>query len=556
MLVPGRGKVGGHWSEGSVLGAKANKGIHVPVVKLDVKKGAESETLNAAGNDVEEVPVLGRPGPVCASIHDEGHERKKKAHGAHGAHGAHPGAGKRVLPTEGEAKVENKIPLETGKFVFRPSTVAMAAKVKEAEERGEWVEVCNLHECFIEQDFFCLSRETTTGTGVVLRQNVQNQKPGKPVKSGKPGKQDSKSDVDGSALVKGDRRGVFKVRIIESESSFKKVESSLLLMQQAKKGIAASTKRRQGGKVMYDIVDHLSPAKDANRNPHSPYAPSFSPSPVRGGEHFTRDLRVRTMASLETKETTTFRQKDDSSQSALHYRYKVLFGKIDAEPPKGFNINEGRWDLVEKTKAFKYEPTEMEFVRDMDIAVPKLHASEFKLKAKRMQELETMQYIEAKQKEEADKYMTREDYDEMILNDDTEPLTDIQQNLLLASSMQCYGKIVENDKQVKQNLRRNKGKESNVVASISVTSTIVHSVPMSRQPTRDAHSRQMNIPEVDVLGGRGGGALAPQSNPNRRASALQQLQQQQLLEQLKKQQEQKTYFGGEWEGAEMDEYHL
>ena len=134
--------------------------------------------------------------------------------------------------------------------------------------------------------------------------------------------------------------------------------------------------------------------------------------------------------------------------------------------------------------------------------------------------------------------MTRAEMDELILEDDTIPLTSIQRSLAESSSMPHYKKIVDADPDVKRNLRENKNKK--IVASVSASSTITHSVPMSRQPTREQNSR-VGIPEVDVLGGRGSptssnGDSSTGGSPltipfggdpaTRRMSALQMLQQQ------------------------------
>lgn len=176
-------------------------------------------------------PVLGRPKPVMASIHEDA---------------AKPVAQKGGNPEDYED--ENKVPKVTGKFAFRPTTEAKAAQIAAAEARGEWVEVCNLDECFLEQDFLVVARENVDGERAVMRQQVQTfggQKMEKKMKKKKKG-----GDTVGGGPEPLDKRSVFQVRLMDNDKSFKKVESSLLLMDQAKKGIAWSKMRREGGKVM------------------------------------------------------------------------------------------------------------------------------------------------------------------------------------------------------------------------------------------------------------------------------------------------------------------
>jgi hypothetical protein len=75
VVVPGRGTRGGHWSEGSVLGSRADDGIDVPVATLrtDVPaRGAERAEVRASEASAKKMPVCASEAsakkmPVCAS---------------------------------------------------------------------------------------------------------------------------------------------------------------------------------------------------------------------------------------------------------------------------------------------------------------------------------------------------------------------------------------------------------------------------------------------------------------------------------------------------------
>lgn len=118
-------------------------------------------------------------------------------------------------------------------------------------------------------------------------------------------------------------------------------------------------------------------------NPHIPNQPlldPYAPSPIRGGSNFTHDIRVRTMASEEKTSKAVFGEKNDTSKSTLHGRYEALFARVDAEVPKGMGMDPNSKSskrLLEPMKGFTYEPTRIEFVREMNAALPKLHASEY-----------------------------------------------------------------------------------------------------------------------------------------------------------------------------------
>ena len=61
VVCVGRNKGRGHWTDGSVLGAKADRGIYVPVVPLDPKSGAMGDLGTGAAEEVrDEVEALHR----------------------------------------------------------------------------------------------------------------------------------------------------------------------------------------------------------------------------------------------------------------------------------------------------------------------------------------------------------------------------------------------------------------------------------------------------------------------------------------------------------------
>ena len=144
VVCIGRNKGRAHWTDGSVLAAKADKGIYVPVVPLDPK----SEAMGDLGTGVtaeSDHEVLGVPGPVSATLDFETSSIEMFNNS----------------PSRDITSVEfaNKIPLETGKFIFRPAGgTALSKKVEIANAKGEYTEICNLNEGFLEQDFFVISR--------------------------------------------------------------------------------------------------------------------------------------------------------------------------------------------------------------------------------------------------------------------------------------------------------------------------------------------------------------------------------------------------------------
>jgi len=167
VVVPGKNKNGGHWSQGSVLGAKADKGIFVPVVKLDPNK---SIMFNDDGNATKVKPQgraspsnatnaneLGIPGPVCCDI-------DFNISGSIVSFGANADVGDMT-----NVEKINKIPLEIGKFTFQPACKEMREKVRQAEEKGEWVDVMNLDDVYISQDFFQLSATQGVETAVLAQ---------------------------------------------------------------------------------------------------------------------------------------------------------------------------------------------------------------------------------------------------------------------------------------------------------------------------------------------------------------------------------------------------
>ena len=474
----GKNKPHGHWTEGSILGAKADKGIFLPVVPLDPKK-------EIVGNEALETQhtVLGIPGPVNANLHVEGNDL---------AHMIDDLNNNQDAGEMGNNTDINKIAAQTGKFTFTPSTHEMQKMVREAAAKGEWVEVCNLNDCYLEQDFFILSRETPQSSACVL---TQAEKIGASFTSPERNKQKKKSAEDDENPHS---KGIFRIRLLESEHSKKHIGATQRMMQKAKEGVHQSLRRRMGEKVMYDVDDFLSNSKDVcfQANGGTFKAKGSFVSPIRGGGHFVADLRLRTYASVESNESSIFDELIDQRQ--VHARYGKIFKKIESASSTGALAAQRK---IAPSSTFP--STKQRHIREMKVALPKLKPSKFKLKSKRIQNKETARMIKEKLEALDDIGMTREEYYEAMLQDIDVPLTTVKALLAQSTTMPTYSKLLKKDKDVKRILKKEASTGSEVVASIAATSSIENIIPMSRQGGK--RSSPVGVPEIDVFGVGGGG---------------------------------------------------
>ena len=419
----------------------------MPVVKLDPNQGISFNEEVEGGTSSSASPKhstaaneLGIPGPVICDVDFDLSGAVMKF-----------GAGADTGDASGIENI-NKVPLEVGKFTFSPASEEMRTKVREAEAKGEWIEVMNLDDVYIGQDFFVISAAQGTENAVLSQADWNH--------------------ADGE-----EGRASFKVRLLDSVHSMKHITTSEQTMQKAKKGVVQSKRRREGEKVMYDVQDTFSQSKDVKfktNDGKSFQAGGGIVSPIRGGHKFTQDLRIRSFASVETEEDKLIKKLEHGS--GVRRRIGKLMKKVDKEG-----------QILE---------TKQEFFREMKVALPKLHPSPYKLKAKRLQDAEMEQMIAQKKLlEELNRDLTREEFYDVLMKDESVPLVSVKELLAASTTMPAYGKLVEQDRELKKML--NKPSTSSIVGTIQSSTIIEDIVPMSRQASR---SRQgLRVPEVDIM---------------------------------------------------------
>ncbi|GMH66140.1 hypothetical protein TrST_g11445 [Triparma strigata] len=565
VVCIGRNKGRGHWTDGSVLSAKAERGIYVPVVPLDPKSGAISAgkgggaAFEGAHND-----ILGIPGPVSATLDFESSSIEVFNQG-------------NDMSTVTYA---NKIALENGKFHFRPAGSELAAQIEEATLKGSYTEVCNMNQGLLEQDFFAVSRTSMSDEGTCLRQCAFNRK-----------------SEDVSDAVHHDIRSIFRIRQLDVKASTKYVTMNEKRALKAKDVLKQSSRRREGEKVMYEIKDRFEQQDQAKFQAEDGaifFGKGAGVSPIRGGKNFMADVRIRTMASVDTAVEDTFKKKAESDD--LKLRYKKLFQKVDREVSVGMIGNDDDAPLV------GIEPTAIRNIREMKAALPKLHPSTYKLKSKRLEDLERALAAEEAEDDSDDEEMTREEYYAELMDDEDIPLSKVNRSLCDSQSMSTYGKLIENDKEVKVMLK--KPATATVAASIQASASVENFIPMSRQGG-PRHS-PVGVPEVDVMsnpptpatgtrrtrtpgsrnsgsrnggagagagagaGGVGGGGVGRAKTPvatnvmnligeRSRHSTVRDLKGFRLSPEKQKEfldaKQKSQYFGEIWEGEGMEEYH-
>ncbi|GMI06236.1 hypothetical protein TrLO_g11973 [Triparma laevis f. longispina] len=453
VVCIGRNKGRGHWTDGSVLSAKADKGIYVPVVPLDPKSGA------MGGNGGEEFDgghhdVLGVPGPVSATLDFESSSIEVFNQGN----------------DMSSVTYANKIALENGKFHFKTADSALAARIEEASLRGEYTELCNMNEGLLEQDFFAISRTSMSDEGTCLRQCSFEEK-------------------GGGDNFHHDIRSIFRIRQMDVKASTKYVTMSEKRAMKAKDVLKQSSRRRHGEKVMYEIKDRFE-QQDIARFQADDGAvfvgKGAGVSPIRGGKNFMADVRIRTMASVDTAVEDTFKKAAESDD--LKARYKKLLQKVDKEVSVGM-IDDGM-----AGPPVGLEPTAIRNIREMKAALPKLHPSTYKLKSKRLEELERSMAAEEADESDDDE-MTRQEYYAELMEDENIPLSEVKAALCDSQAMPTYNKLIQNDKEVKQMLK--KPPTATVAASIQASASVENFIPMSRQGG-PRHS-PVGVPEVDVM---------------------------------------------------------
>ena len=164
----------------------------------------------------------------------------------------------------------NELAKGIGKFKFQPATHPLAKKL--ADDPSILIPLCNLHDVFIEQDFFVLSKSSKDGDRSHLAILRQQSKPAEG--EGDPDLALTPLADDNDAHF--DVRSVFKVRLQDADmSAGTKLNLSEAVMQRARNGLTKSFKQRQGIST------------NPNPNPNS--------TRIKGGENFAMDLRLRSM---------------------------------------------------------------------------------------------------------------------------------------------------------------------------------------------------------------------------------------------------------------------
>ena len=483
-----RGQGGGYWTEGSVLGAKANNAVPLPTVKFDSKV----DIFNANENNVGDLNLtcLGRPHPIRAVVDGGGRgedESKKINNNKKSNNKSNNNAYDETNNVHLHSR-NNELAKGIGKFKFQPATHPLAKKL--ADDPSILIPLCNLHDVFIEQDFFVLSKSSKDGDRSHLAILRQQSKPAEG--EGDPDLALTPLADDNDAHF--DVRSVFKVRLQDADmSAGTKLNLSEAVMQRARNGLTKSFKQRQG--------------VSTNPNPNS--------TRIQGGENFAMDLRLRSMNAennagrLSLGSTRSAVAK--SSPGGLHKYFGDLYDEVGE---REIIVGSGMGQLESSGFGGGYSgsPVKIRNVKSMEL--PSLRPSEFKL-AKDMRrkkeeggaELEAEPSLDSNSSVDLFKSIFDEGF---VLGEPDEG-----EELLMESITQpVFSKLLEVDRQVREQMEyeayRLKSSSptapmspTNIIATMQTEGTIDH-VNMAVSPTNinhtiDHHATSLQEHEVGVF---------------------------------------------------------